>query len=510
MRLRWIKLLVVSACTYGASGCASVYIHDAQLAERAEAARTAVDAADFLAPYDQRIAELAALSAREDSAAIALHVAYRDAQLALMADSNASDRRGIAGDELGRSWLRVMGADASPVAMSTFRDRVDQMHQADVRARASRQAANLQMVELGHRYRDDVRLAQTTAQSLQCDNLIGLSDQVVNEDPGAVHLRGMRTLCGEISRLDQRDAFAPLLADGAVRAGSLLTALEHLVAARARVAPDRAAEGVTAYERALQAELRRAEEAGQSTAAARGLAFEAALTAHLDQASAFGEFIGWSRMESELDRIGRAMTCRAPAGAASADELKAANCAALGDVTTEAKTSVLLSFAAAIAQVEDANDEAIRSGRWLEAARAVIAARKEAARLRLARDRSVLASAEQRVRALVLEADAAARGLLALRGERGLCTSPATACAIQAYVDGSDKGAAPAAALEMREIQADRLLNAQLARLAAQTDAALLRAAAGQLDEYAKGGFEPAVIAQVVYDLGLLGLVASD
>ena len=73
--------MAAAAAALSLGGCASVYVNDAALAKKADAADSAVQAADTLKPYADQLANLKAFAAQEDAAVAADYVAQRDADL---------------------------------------------------------------------------------------------------------------------------------------------------------------------------------------------------------------------------------------------------------------------------------------------------------------------------------------------------------------------------------------------------------------------------------------------
>src|SRR5476651_561824 len=70
------------ALAFAVSGCASIYVNDPEMAKKADAADSSLQAADTLKPYSDQLANLAAFDTQEDAAVASLYVAMRNRDLA--------------------------------------------------------------------------------------------------------------------------------------------------------------------------------------------------------------------------------------------------------------------------------------------------------------------------------------------------------------------------------------------------------------------------------------------
>jgi hypothetical protein len=82
-------------------------------------------------------------------------------------------------------------------------------------------------------------------------------------------------------------------------------------------------------------------------------------------------------------------------------------------------------------------------------------------------------------------------------------------CAIVYYADSRNLGAAPRALLAQRQLQIEIEYGVRRERVASQREGELIKAASAQIKAYVEGGVDPALVARLAFDAGLIALVAK-
>jgi len=478
------------------SGCASVYLNDADLAKKTDSADAAVQAADTLRPYATELASIDAFSAQQDQAVAARDVAQRDdffashlvedaATLLSSLDKDACKRlKGLLGPQ-------GCGSARAAETLQNLRTRMvgyQRLAIEDQASVAATRAAYERLRAPGDSAPDD------------CDSALrkpppaGMTPAVSNA------FQDVKSDCTALAV--PQDGLARTLAAAALDPASALGQAES--EASAAIARTTAA-GVN------DAALRQAISDAAALSASGNLADLKALQDKLGDvfkyATPAARIAGLTSVQTRLDQIQTGLIC-APGSAV-------AKCTAVAAASTSGRTAAVWAGLEALAHYFDANDPRYRSATWLAAANAILAAEKADARLQAqaAKETAALASARadrlwratkylEQVHQIVRDPSGPA--------VRTICPdTPAAFCALAADLDAWNYGLIPDGILQARESLV--FARASVRRqLAAQTEQqALARAASASLKNYADGGIPPAVIAQLLVDLGLTAAVAA-
>lgn len=262
--------------------------------------------------------------------------------------------------------------------------------------------------------------------------------------------------------------------------------------------------------------IKAADDAAKTGTTASLQAFESKLSTLLSPLSQAAQFAGWDHAAQEIDQLLRARVCSADAAVVDAALRTASRCDDIDASSTAGQEAATWAFARALAQLADTNRAGSRSVHWLIAAKAIVAAEKADAQLRLDLAGKRAAVESQRVEALLREAItlheavAATSGVVQSgRSTANGCFGQSEACALAIYAEAWNTGRIPAEVLRYRTVQLDREYAVRRARVVAGRYRALGLAGTASLQAYAEGGITPETLAQLFIDLTLLGVVSD-
>lgn len=487
-------------------GCGA-YLHDATLITPATTANTRLTQAPTVAPFDDQLVKLAAFAGEEDLAVASWWTAQRDRNFAALI-AQPEWRTGIKAAAAERLRALAPGLNASSEAILRARNQTG-VRQADRQALAvaERQVAIFQVawadVAPGDARKTDCASLRTEISEAGARTLL---TSAADRD---FVLGNLVYACWQAERYRLR--LADLDAALASAGGALAQANEDLRAAQSAPSTE-----LSAHAQELAAAIKAADAASKIGSAAQLKAFEDRLSRLLTPLSQAAQFAGWDHAAEEIDQLLRARVCSADAAVIDETLRAAAKCDDIDETSTVGREAATWAFARAVAQLANANHPDSRSVQWLIAARAIVAAEKADAQLNVELAGKRLAAEGQRVDALLREAlalrEAATAADAVVRRGRSTadgCFGTAEACALALYAEAWNAGRIPAEVLRYRSIQLDREYAVRRARVVAERYRALGLAGAASLQSYAEGGVTPETVAQLVFDLMLLGVVSE-
>jgi hypothetical protein len=487
------------------SGCGA-YLHDASLVAPATTANARLTQATTLAPFDDQLVKLEAFAREEDLAVASWWTAQRDSKLAgLIAQPD---------------WATEIAASANR-RLTILAPRLDMTSDAIVRSQNRTGARQEDRQDLAHEERVIARFQIAWAVVAPGDprktDCASLRAEISEAGAAALAMgatdreKALGYLVGSCWGAETyRARLADLDAALANAGGTLAEANAALLAAQRPLGSDLSAEA-----QAL-ADAVKAAEAAAELGTAKSLAdFEKKLSDVLKPLSQAAQLAGWDHAGKEIDQLLRARVCASGAGIDEALRTEA-ECGALVATTTVGREAALWAFARAAAQAADANRPNSKSVQWLIAAKAIIAAEKTDAQLSLDLAAKQAAVETQRVDALLREAIALKEAIAAttavadpLRTQAVGCFGVPEACALAVYAEAWNAGRIPAEVLRYRTVQLDREYAVRRARVVAGRYRALALAGTASLQAYGEGGITPETLAQLFFDLTLLGVVSE-
>lgn len=522
------------------SGCQSVYLHDEGLKTSTGKAHEALAGVAPLKPFDDQLANLEQYAQREDQGVAEYWTAVRDAhfdgvllpdganrasrmtsyierRLAILVGSGSSDARTLAAV---RALIdsRAQGLEGKAVADRLVANnlkeylRVKGIEDAAARARARAESRDAAVKTA----------ARAAAPDLGCETLSRTPQAEIDRlNGGSAAQRSLVTLIKSCVFSEQvrqggfavTDQFPP--PNGILR--SLAIEAERAEAKTEAKLSDRAA--------TLKEMIERAKKFTDETSGVAQLsALRDDIRDLLGEAGEATQVAGWEAADTVVTDMLRAEVCDAPKDSVDEKTRTDAKCGEIQPDSLTGKVQASWALLKAIAQLQDAGAADRRGVNWLLAAKAIIAAEKADAALRLAEAKAGAVLVRQKFDASLIEAasliDARAwldpnRGKGGNRPFRTDCWAsvnearrlPNVSCAFAAYVDAWNRGRLPAEVLAFREVQIEREFAVRRARAAAEKQYALASAGTATLRDYGAGGIMPATVAQAVIDLTTLGVI---
>lgn len=504
------------------SGCQSVYLHDEGLKTSTAKAHEALAGATPLKPFDDQLANLEAFAQREDLAVADFWTAARDAHLnGLIAAGDEGIRRRMPGEVSKRYGALVGGVD--PERIETLREELIRAREAKARQERQAEGQRDAFLELWHKKNPDPEGEEEAPEEpdLSCKTLILTSAdeerRLRQGDEADIRLATLIATCRAFDREGGKadKALMALTAGG----GLVARTADELKAAEAETE-----EQLSERARALKLAIEKAKEFDEQTSSQAQLAkLRDDIRDVLDNAGAATQLAGWKKADALVHGLLRAEICDAPDDAIDEATRTAAECDKVEDNSTTGKAQAGWAVLKAVAQLQDAGAEQRRSVNWLAGAKAIIAAEKADAALRLAQKSATAAMLRDKLDAQIREAAALAGAQLWLQPRGRLVGAPAMNncwaaarapqrranynCAFAAYSDAWNQGRVPAEVLAFRPIQIDREFAVRRARSAAEKQYALAIAGAATLKQYGEGGIMPESVAQLLLDLTTIGAI---
>lgn len=475
------------------SGCASVYVSDPGLAKQADTADAAVVSADTLKPYATQLANLDVFSAQQDLAVAERDVATRDAVVAQTIGAPEAKRLKDLSADACRRLVEVVGGDpcsdpAELTALSYFAQQLavdSYVIGEDQRTLNSSRAAFERLRQPSDPADDD------------CDAVAGL--QLPAAGTGTLIQTQLSDIQSDCKALN--DAIAAL--DKLIIRLGAAPDKALRVAYAATLPPPKAAPSPNAMDAAIKQQIAAAASLAKTGDVASLAEYQKNVEIALKDASAAAKIVRLGDLQKGIGDLLTGTLCSPP-------PKSGVDCSTLASASTSGRAASVWSLMQAIAQNFDANDPRMRSANWLAAANAILAAEKTDAKIQVAAERDEAASADARFQALGRAATSLAKVALFDRQSKMECPgAPRSRCATAAYLDAWNTGLTPADVLAYRDtlILRRTIIKKQLA---AQTEQqSLARAASASLKAYADGGVQPATIAQLIFDAGLLGVAAT-
>ena len=519
------------------SACSSVYLHDEGLKTSTGKAHEALTGASPLKPFDDQLANLEAFAKREDLAVADYWAAVRDkhfnAALAYDSAERKSAMEEYIGIRLGQLLHPTYASDEGVLRQlallpAKMAGKMEARQAAEERAAslgrnylelwAKTQEAERERTGAGAGNRGEapkkpdvgcaavLKAPPPTFGAVSADLVAALRDRcddVAKKDADLAQLREQLETWGRGAELGNAAADAEAV-DEKTKVKLSDQGEEIAKAIRAAAEWDKT-ERATAKLASLRDDIRRllrnatGEEAGAATA-----------------------LVGWQKAEETLDALLRAEICDAPKGVVEKTTYDEAKCEQVEAPTTTGRSQAGWAMLKALAQLQDANADTRRGANWVIAAKAIVAAEKADAALRLSEAKARAAASNQRLEALTTEAVAlinARRWLEANSGEGQLSgfgdceydlPTPRPAnehCAFAFYVEAWNQGRLPAEMLRFRPIQLDREFGVRRSRAIAEKQFALASSGAATLKDYGEGGIMPEAVAQTVLDLATIGVI---
>ncbi len=530
------------------SGCQSVYLHDEGLKTSTAKAHEALAGVTPLKPFDDQLANLEAFAQREDLAAAEFWAGVRDKHFNAYLSLGEDGRIDFMGKYI---WARLpaLTTDTDPLSLNGLPSLPAILTRAwEGKANAEEQAEHWRRAYL-ERWSEleGPKQKQERAEAKRAAGRTGDGGEE-KEEPKKPDLRCKAVLADTTSEAD-----GELRAlRNEIRANCLTIADQEKIIAAKRKSLEEAGgeigeaaiqaidiEAETKVElsergQEIEAVIKAAAKADKASAQAGLLALRAKIRELLGkvddaqqaaaEAPGAGSLLaGWEEADQTIDALLRAEICDAPDGAVDKPTKDAAKCPDIAAPTTTGRAQAAWAMMKALAQLQDAGDEARRSANWLLAAKAIIGAERADAALKLQEAKARSAVARQRLDALVAEAGGLikAQKWLSASGnpkpdhkDFGDCeydltvSRPANShCAFAFYADAWNRGRVPAEMLKYRPIQLDREYGVRRSRAVAEKQYALARAGVATLKEYGEGGIMPETIAQMILDLGTMGVI---
>jgi len=518
--------LCVAACLLEA--CAA-YLHDARLEGSATKANEALKGVNALQPFDDQLAKLSEFAAREDLTVANYWTSVRDKNvLGLVALPDA--RRD--------AQLRSFAAERLEVLLgrgNVTQQNLDQLlHMPGRRELALERQGSYEMRADAFRktYLERWQLAQQPpkegkppkAPDLSCDKALLLTEPqqddlaAVDPDPRwkPVLKSTLMSLIAECTGAKEQEQQAEAVTKTlrALRSGELY----EVAGDAAEIEADTKTK-LSDYSGKLQQAI---DEAAQYQSASGGLEeFRRRIQSILDQGSEATKLAGWDEVDKAVSQALRTTICEAPEKAVKEETKAEAKCKEIAPTSGAGRAEAAWGVLKALAQLQDANAPQRRSANWLVAAKAVIAAEKADAKLRVEAAQGKAAASRRRLDALIREGAelAAATRWLDRRGAAQSldCTAGTSVpnrganrnCAYAAYVTAWNSGRLPAEVLRYKLIQLDREYAVKRARAVATKQYALASAGTATLEEAGKGGIMPATLAQIALDVVSVGAFAG-
>lgn len=509
------------------SGCQSVYLHDEGLKTSTAKAHEALAGVTPLKPFDDQLANLEAFAKREDLAVAKYWVAARDAHFSgLLTTPEANLQREMEHyvDERLGILIGSGGLDADDAAdLPEARDDAIETLATyqSMAASARRRYREARADQLGEGEPEEAE------KDLECPALL-------KTDPAKIDQ--LRKVVGPevVVPLDEllkscRNARESEPAVEAVTAG--LEASDGLLGEVARGLKEAEAETVissSAWAQELERKIKEAKDFKDEQSGATKLSeLRDDLRRLFEKGGAATELAGWDKADEIVNALLRAEICDAPEGDVDEDTRKKAECDKVTPDSVTGKAQAAWALLKAVALLQDAGAEQRRGANWLLAAKAIIAAEKADAALRLSERKAAAAVLRRRLDSLLGEAAslvAAKRWLTGPRPVReksarlqdcwGSLKTPGRPrnanCAFAAYADSWNQGRLPAEVAAFRDEQIEREFAVRRARIAAGKQYALALAGATTLKEYGEGGIMPEAVAQLLIDLTTVGVIGLE
>ena len=491
------------------------------VAKTADAADASLQAADSIKPFDQQLSNLNAFATQEDLAVATVYVARRDKVVAdVLQGSSTVDNLACA--RLGE-LTRQQICDEKDGPASDAKSTGETNAAIRLLAGFSRIYADGSEVEDGYlslaaSHRSAYERV-TPAESRAKDDCKSLLAKPV--DPAAaVDLITTRDACGKAkTEADKSAALAKTVSDlGATGAGShvLTSAYQDWQAAASKTEPNESDPALVA----IDGQMKLAKDLANGGAVATLAQFQTAVEGDLQNASAAVKVLGWTVVQTQLDGFLQATVCSGaatPPAQVAAAGAKPADCSKLDEQSEAGRAAAVWRLLQALGQVADANDPRMRSANWIAAASAIARAEKADAQILADADKAVETADFDRFLALAREASLLAATREAISNPQPCakavtaeaCAKRASGPALATYIASWNSGRIPAEVLANRKIQYQRSTSVQRWKAAASEQRSLMLAASGSIKAYADGGIQPSTIAQVIFDLSLIGATAA-
>jgi hypothetical protein len=527
------------------SGCQSVYLHDEGLKTSTAKAHEALAGVAPLKPFDDQLANLEAFAQREDLAVAEYWTGVRDKDftslLAHPEDKRPGILRGLIDDRLHRLLKPQFVSNKDVLKeLATFGGRRERNleEQAGFERKAeSGRRDYLQLWAEQEREREE-RAGRKTAgkertkkanpkPDLSCEKMLSglVGDDAVKAEINRLKASGSPFDFASAGIILNCHSAAKEAAEAAALIAKLKAWGGSDLVDEAQASQEAEAETeikLSTFAADIEQKIKDAEKFDkEGSAESQLLKARGEIKGLLENASAATQLAGWEKAGEVIDALIRAEVCDAPDDAVDEATRTGAECSKIEAPTTTGRSQALWAMAKALAQLQDANAETRRDVNWLLAAKAIVAAEKADAQLRLAEKKAVAATARQRLGALVSEAAALAEAsawlpvgreseLVHAASCRFGISDPGPGnynCAFAAYADSWNRGRLRGEVLRFRTVQIEREFPVRRSRATAEKQHALALAAAATLKSYGEGGIMPETIAQTLLDLGTIGVI---
>lgn len=496
-------------------GC-GVYLHDARLVPPAKTAEESLTGANITAPFDAQLNSLKAFAAEEDLTVATFRAAYRNDQLAQLIAGHLANPS-LADIVNARMQILAPTIANQPAALRELvqaeRDRRALTEEKAmtarmiVRERAGYVAALTVAASKGTITADEAKARETKsgcADVRQAVSEAQVDAPLSSGDPLSQTYGQLAKQCW-IDETSTRDiAKIDTLFQGA---GGLIAEIANAVAEAEKAdAPDLSASAQT-----LASEIKEAEDAAKKVEKESLVSLRDDIKAVLDAAGQAARVAGWDKVDETIAKLLRAEVCTADKDSVEAETYTKADCDNLDPASTAGKVAASWAFAEAVSQLLQSQDPKLRTVQWLLAAKAIVAAEKADAKLQLDEARAVIAAERARLVAHLRELGSLGFAQQALAGQSAPgCQATSDSCAFGAYVLSWDEGRIPGEVLVYRPIQLAREFAVRRAKVAVGRQYALALTGAGTLKAGAEGGLKPELIAQLLFDLTLIGVTAGN
>jgi hypothetical protein len=455
------------------AGCAGIYLHDADLQTRTDAA----DAAARAHPIDAAfVAELSQLKDGDQKEALAVAhymTAVRDRRVAEVAGiDDAQKRAEKLGHVIAQRWGDLFNG---PVTSQTIANLAD--------SPAALQDEEAKLAERQQAYLDFHALYRGPLTDLSCKAIATPTPDLTTP------LGRMQKACSEMSKPLPIPGFGD--AAGPVAKQALFDWRE----ARQMLDAPSAANIDGAIEKVIDDAKNQSDEAKAVDDAAKELANV------FQDATAVAALAGWTKLDQQLSGVLTGLGC-----ASSAPD--ATTCGAVKPATMAGRTKAIVVLAQAIAKVSDAAKNGGKQGFALQAAKAIAAAQKADAQARVDQARALVDLRERRLIALAAEGRYLAEAQAELDNDERGCGAEKVACALTLYGLSWDRGRIPFMLLRFSEDDLARETWVARTRIIANEQEAVLTSATASLKAYGAGGIKPELVAQLLQAAGL-GAVAA-
>lgn len=520
------------------SGCQSVYLHDEGLKTSTAKAHEALAGVTPLKPFDDQLANLEAFAQREDQGVAEYWTAVRDAHFDGVLLPDTKNRESRMRTNIDKRLAILVGPGPTDKTLARVRTLIDSRAQAlknkgvaerlvannlreYLRVKAEEDAAARDAARAEGRRTGAKPAVTAAAPDLSCEPLSRTPAAEIERINGRSRAQtSLVNLILSCRRLEQVKQGGFSVTQDFPPPGGVLRALaEAADAAEAKTEPK-----LSNRAERLREEIERAK---QFTEENSGVAQLAALRDDirdlLGDADEATQFAGWEEADTIVEDLLRAEICDVHKDKVDEKTRSDAKCGEIEPDSVTGKAQAGWAFLKALAQLQDAGAADRRGVNWLLAAKAVIAAEKDDAALRLAEAKANAVLLRQRFDASLTEAAALIDARAWLDTRRATNGSPYRTdcwasvnerprktnvnCAFAAYVDAWNRGRLPAEVLAFREVQIEREFAVRRARAAAEKQYALASAGAATLRDYGAGGIMPATVAQTVIDLTTLGII---